>query len=87
MAFRKASQARRIALGDFVEYLRNARRSPTHADDGWVEFDDPDETNVMLSRGLPDEAYRALLDANRSDACGGMIMSDAHQRPASKQQA
>lgn len=74
--FGKLGEDAAVALRDFVEELRKARRGSTHANEGWVAFDDPDDTNVMLSSGLPDEAYRALLDVDWSDARGGTIMWD-----------
>lgn len=52
-----------IALREFVRKLRAARRNSTLANDGWVEFDDPDHTNVMLGGNL---SSRRLSGASRS---------------------
>jgi hypothetical protein len=65
------------ALRDFVDDIREARRPSTLADDGWVEFDDLEDTHVMLSGGIPDEAYRALLELDWDEVRGGTIMWDA----------
>jgi hypothetical protein len=78
--FGKLGEDAAVALRDFVEDLREARMDSTHADDGWVEFDDVDETNVMLSSGVPEEAYQALLEIDWSHARGGMIMWDGASR-------
>jgi hypothetical protein len=74
--FGKLGEDTAVALREFVDELPEARRSSTQADDGWVEFDDPDDTGVMLTSSVPIEAYRALLELDWSDARGGMIMWD-----------
>jgi hypothetical protein len=58
----------------FVAELR-AARAPSRAPDGWVEFDDPEGTKLMVA-DLPDEAYRALLELDWDDHRGGMLMWD-----------
>lgn len=65
-----------LALRDFVDELRAARSDSTLASDGWVEFDDPDETKVMIASGIPADAYRALMDLDWANARGGTIMRD-----------
>lgn len=64
------------ALRDLVDDLRTARRGSTRAPEGWVEFDDVDGTNVMFASGLPDAAYRALLDLDWDEVRGGMLIWD-----------
>jgi hypothetical protein len=68
------------ALREFVGELREARRRSSRAPDGWVEFDDPDDTKVMFASGLPDEAYRALLELDWPEHRGGMLMWDEESR-------
>jgi hypothetical protein len=74
--FGKAGEDTWMALRKLVEELREARRGSTLADEGWVEFDDPDDTQVMLASGIPDEAYEALLELDWSAVRGGTIMWD-----------
>jgi hypothetical protein len=68
------------ALRQLVEELQRARRQSRHANDGWVEFDDPEDTKVMLRSGLPDHAYQALLDLDWSEHRGQMLMWDEEAR-------
>jgi hypothetical protein len=72
--FGKLGEDAALTFRAFVDELRDARRDSTLADDGWVEFDDIDDTKVMIAGGLPDEAYRALLDLDWSSVRGGMLM-------------
>jgi hypothetical protein len=78
--FGKFGEDAAVAFREFVDELRQARRTSTLADDGWFEFDDVEESNVMLASGLPDEAYRALLNLDWETARGGMLMWDSHER-------
>jgi hypothetical protein len=75
--FGKLGEDAADALRQFVDEVREARRSSTLADDGWVEFDDVEGTHVMLSGGIPAEAYRALLALDWDEVRGGTIMWDA----------
>jgi hypothetical protein len=68
---RKLGEDAADALREYAGELRRAREQSTLADDGWVEFDDPEDTKVMLAAGAPDEAYRALLELDWSEHRGG----------------
>jgi hypothetical protein len=79
--FGKLGENAADALREFVEELRRTRDQSTRADNGWIQFDDPDDTKVMLGADLPQEAYEALLQLDWSEHTGGMLMWDdtAHE--------
>lgn len=71
--FTKLGENAADTLRDFVRELREARRASTHASVGWVEFDDVEDTKIMIPSDIPDDAFNALLEIDWSRVQGGTL--------------
>jgi hypothetical protein len=72
----EAGKATAERVRNLARRLHGARGESPASKVGWVEFDDPEGTKLMLSPDVPDEAYRQLEQLDWEKFRGGMVMWD-----------